>query len=53
MRIVPSADVRPKLAKKSANKDVALRPAAVEVGEDLRKLRKETRRELDLEDPFR
>lgn len=53
MRIVPSASRE--LSKSAADDkadDKALQPAPVDVGEDLRRVRKEERRALDLEDPF-
>jgi serine/threonine-protein kinase len=49
LRIVPSTDGE---LSKQAAEDKALQPAPVDVGEDLRRLRKEERRRLDLEDPF-
>jgi serine/threonine-protein kinase len=51
LRIVPSADAD--LSKRAAEEDPALQPAPVDVGEDLRRLRREQRRALDTEDPFK
>ena len=49
LRIVPSDDSE---LSKQAVEDKALQPAPVDVGEDLRRLRKDERRRLDLEDPY-
>jgi serine/threonine protein kinase len=49
LRIVPSSESE---LSKHAEEDKALQPAPVGLGEDLRRLRKEERRRLDLEDPF-
>lgn len=50
LRIAPSARTDP--PKRAAEEDPALQPAPVELGEDLRRLRKEQPRTLDMEDPF-